>query len=111
MKYLLDTSVFLWALAAVEKLNPKAQELLSNTREGLFFSAASAWEISIKYALGRLQLPQPPAECVPMWLREWGIRPLEITHLHALSISDLPLYHQVPLTACLSPKRGWNAWC
>ncbi len=35
MKYLLDTSVFLWALAAVEKLNPKAQELLSNTREDL----------------------------------------------------------------------------
>jgi len=93
MKYLLDTSVFLWALAAVERLNLEAQELLSNTREGLFLSAASAWEISIKYALGRLQLPQPPAECVRIWLREWGIRPLEISHLHALSVSDLPSHH------------------
>jgi PIN domain nuclease of toxin-antitoxin system len=101
MKYLLDTSVFLCALAAVEKLNPKAQQLLSNTREGLFFSAASAWEIDIKYALGRLQLPQPPAECVPIWLREWGIRPLEITHLHALSVADLPSYHHDPFDRML----------
>ncbi len=101
MKYLLDTSVFLWALAAVEKLNPKAQELLSNTREDLFLSAASAWEISIKYAIGRLVLPQPPVECVPMWLREWGIRTLEVTHLHALSVSDLPLHHQDPFDRML----------
>lgn len=101
MKYLLDTSVFLWALAAVEKLNPKAQELLSNTREDLFLSAASAWEISIKYAIGRLELAQPPVECVPMWLREWGIRALEVTHLHALSVSDLPMHHQDPFDRLL----------
>ncbi len=101
MKYLLDTSVFLWALAEVEKLNPKAQELLSNTREDLFLSAASAWEISIKYAIGRLQLPQPPVACVPMWLRKWGIRALEVTHLHALSVSDLPLHHQDPFDRML----------
>ena len=101
MRYLLDTSVFLWALAAVEKLNPKAQKLLSKTREELFLSAASAWEISIKYALGRLQLREPPADCIPLWLREWRIRPLEISHLHALSVSDLPLHHQDPFDRML----------
>ena len=110
MKYLLDTSVFLWALAAVEKLNPKAQELLSNTREELFLSAASAWEISIKCAIGRLQLPQPPVQCVPMWLREWGIRPLEVTHSMLSRSATCPCITRAPSTACSSPKLGWNGW-
>ena len=43
MKYLLDTSVFLLALAAPDRLNRRSRELLSNARAGLFLSAASSW--------------------------------------------------------------------
>jgi len=48
-----------------------------------------------------LALAQPPVECVPGWVREWGIRPLEITYLHALSVGDLPLHHQDPFDRML----------
>lgn len=101
MKYLLDTSVFLWALAVPDKLNRRARELLSNQREGLFLSAASAWEISVKFGLGKLDLPEPPAKCIPAWMREWGIRALDISHLHALAVSDLPWHHQDPFDRIL----------
>lgn len=74
MKYLLDTSVFLWALAAPGKLNRRARNLLSNEREGLFLSAASSWEISPKFGLGKLELPEPPVKYVPKWMLNWGIR-------------------------------------
>ena len=65
MKYLLDTSVFLWALAAPSKLNRRARQVLSNQREGLFLSAASAWEISVKFGLGKLRAPGNPCEMRP----------------------------------------------
>lgn len=101
MKYLLDTSVFLWALATPERLNRRARELLSNGREGLFLSAASSWEISIKHSLGRLALPEPPARFIPAWLRNWGLRGLDITHAHALAVGELPPFHQDPFDRVL----------
>ncbi len=101
MKYLLDTSVFLWALAAPGKLNRRARDLLSNEREGLFLSAASSWEISLKFGLGKLELPEAPTKCVPKWMLNWGIRPLEISHLHALAVGELPQHHQDPFDRIL----------
>jgi len=101
MKYLLDTSVFLWGLAAPERLNRRARQLLSRQREGLYLSAASSWEISIKHSLGRLELPAPPAECIPAWIRNWGLRTLDITHLHALAAGELPMIHQDPFDRVL----------
>jgi len=101
MKYLLDTSVFLWALARPSKLNRQARDLLSNERERLFLSAASSWEISLKFGLGKLELPERPAKYVPKWMLNWGISGLEISHLHALAVGDLPLHHQDPFDRIL----------
>lgn len=98
---MLDTSVFLWALAAPAKLNRRARALLSNEREGLFLSAASAWEISVKFGLGKLELSEGPSKCVPTWMLNWGIRALEISHLHALAVGDLPFHHQDPFDRML----------
>jgi PIN domain nuclease of toxin-antitoxin system len=101
MKYLLDTSVFLWALATPEKLNRRARGLLSHERDGLFFSAASSWEISVKFSLGKLVLPEAPAKYIPTWMSNWGIRGLDISHIHALALSELPLHHQDPFDRIL----------
>jgi PIN domain nuclease of toxin-antitoxin system len=101
MKYLLDTSVFLWALAAPEKLNRRARKLLSDQRQQLFFSAASSWEISIKHVLGRLELPEPPSKYIPTWLQRWGLRALDISHPHALASGELPSHHQDPFDRVL----------
>ena len=101
MKYLLDTSVFLWALASPERLNRRARDVLSSEREGLFLSAASSWEISVKYMLGKLELPEPPAQYIPAWIGRWGIHPLDITHFHALAVSGLPPHHQDPFDRIL----------
>ncbi|HEX9761221.1 MAG TPA: type II toxin-antitoxin system VapC family toxin [Candidatus Acidoferrales bacterium] len=101
MNYLLDTSVFLWALAAPERLNRQARHLLSSEKQDLVLSAASSWEISIKHALGRLQLPESPATYIPIWIRRWGLRALEITHQHALAAGELPFHHQDPFDRVL----------
>ena len=101
MKYLLDTSVWLWSLTASERINKKARQLLASGGEELYLSAASSWEISIKWALGRLELPEPPGSYVPKRLAAQGIRPLAITHTHALAVSELPTHHSDPFDRLL----------
>jgi PIN domain nuclease of toxin-antitoxin system len=101
MRYLLDTGVWLWSLIDAERINPKARQLIAEGSEELYLSAASSWEISIKSALGRLRLPLPPARLIPQALAAQGVRPLPITHTHALGVSDLPPYHRDPFDRLL----------
>ena len=101
MRYLLDTNVFLWAVAAPEKLNPRARHLLTADEHDFFLSAASSWEISIKYSIGHLHLPEPPAKYVPDRLHKWGFAWLEISQPHALAVAELPPHHQDPFDRML----------
>jgi PIN domain nuclease of toxin-antitoxin system len=101
MKYLLDTSVWLWSLTASERINKKGRELLASGTEEVYLSAASSWEISIKSALGRLRLPEAPASYVPKRMAAQGIQSLSITHTHALAVSELPAYHNDPFDRLL----------
>jgi PIN domain nuclease of toxin-antitoxin system len=101
MNFLLDTSVFIWARSFPERLNRRARELLSLGSEPLYLSAASSWEIGVKYPLGKLELPDPPRLYVPEAMNMWGIRALDISHRHALSVAELPLHHSDPFDRIL----------
>ena len=68
MRFLLDTHCWLWLQISPERIPADSLEALSTTENDLFLSAASAWEIAIKYALGRLPLPHPPTSTCN---REW----------------------------------------
>ena len=99
--YLLDTAIFLWSVGSPEKLNRQATELLQDTGAKLFLSAASAWEISIKSALGKLKLPEAASAYVPRRLASQGIRSLPISHIHALAAGELPQHHRDPFDRML----------
>jgi PIN domain nuclease of toxin-antitoxin system len=101
MRYLLDTSVFLWVLTGQDKLNPRAQEILTTSLSELHFSAVGAWEIAIKCALGALRLPKPPREFVLYALRSWPMQALTITQEHALRAGELPMHHRDPFDRML----------
>jgi len=101
MKYLLDSVIWVWSISAVERINSAGREILENGREEIYFSAASSWELSIKMRLGKLVLPGPPAQCIPEFMAKQGLRPLPVTHLHAVKVYDLPLHHQDPFDRLL----------
>jgi PIN domain nuclease of toxin-antitoxin system len=101
MKFLLDTSVFLWVLSGEDRLNPRAQEILRSSSSELHFSAVGTWEITIKFALGALPLPKAPWEFVPHALRSWPMQALNITHEHALRAGALPMHHRDPFDRML----------
>lgn len=101
MKLLLDTHCWLWMQTAPERFSDAVREHLENPETQLFLSAAGSWEIAIKYALGKLPLPTPPAEYVPSRLAAGSVLPIEISHSHALEAAQLPEHHRDPFDRLL----------
>lgn len=56
MDYLLDTHAFLWAMFEPDKMNADTRALIRDPRNEIFVSTFSFWEVSLKYALGKLTL-------------------------------------------------------
>jgi PIN domain nuclease of toxin-antitoxin system len=101
MRILLDTQCWLWMLASPERLSRRAKKLIQLPGTEVYLSAASAWEIAIKYGLGKLQLPADPTEYVTSRLASSGVLPLPIRHAHALHVARLPPHHRDPFDRLL----------
>ena len=95
-RFLLDTHIWLWSITVPDKLGTQGLRLLENIRNELFLSAASSWEIAIRYRLGRLSLPEPPHKFIPPRLIRDGIKPLPVEHHHACHVANLPDLNRDP---------------
>lgn len=83
------------------RLSPQTRALLQDPANEIFLSAASSWEIAIKYALGKLPLPLPPLEYVLSRMETSGTAPLPVQHSHALQAGSLPRHHADPFDRLL----------
>ena len=75
--------------------------MISDRAQSLYLSAASSWEIAIKVAVGKLQLPDAPARYIPNRMAALDIIGLPVEHAHALKVFDLPRYHRDPFDRIL----------
>jgi PIN domain nuclease of toxin-antitoxin system len=101
MKYLLDGMVWLWSIDSTARISKRGLEVLTNGEEEIYFSSATVWELTIKAHLGKLTLPGPPSECIPSFVAKQGLKPLSVTHAHAVKVYDLPSYHRDPFDRLL----------
>ena len=101
MKFLVDTHCWLWLQTDPERFHADFLETIAAPSSRRYLSAASVWEIAIKYAIGKLPLPEPPAIYVPERMRVSGFQELAITHAHALAVGVLPLHHRDPFDRVL----------
>ena len=65
MRLLLDTCTFLWIADKSENVPARVLRLYEAADNDVYLSAASAWEIAVKYAGKRLGLAHPPERLVP----------------------------------------------
>ena len=100
MNLLLDTHVALWAITDSPKLPPKARELILSPKTNVWISAASVWEIAIKHALGRGDMPVS-GEDAARYFRESGYRFLAVEPEHAVAVEGLAAHHQDPFDRIL----------
>ncbi len=101
MKALLDTHAFLWWNADAPQLSITAKAFIRDSRNEVFLSAVSAWEIAIKFSKGRLELPETPDRYVASRLSDNGFSPLPIQLSHAFEIFKLPDIHRDPFDRLL----------
>ncbi len=100
MNLLLDTHVALWAITDSPKLPLKARELILSPKTNVWISAASVWEIAIKHALGRGDMPVS-GEDAARYFRESGYRFLAVEPEHAVAVEGLATHHQDPFDRIL----------
>lgn len=96
-RLLLDTHVLLWWLADDANLGDQARKSISDARNQVYVSAASTWEISIKKALGKLDVPSDMSSLV----EEEGFLPLPISPYHGDQAGQLPDLHKDPFDRML----------
>ncbi|MGH9113000.1 MAG: type II toxin-antitoxin system VapC family toxin [Acidimicrobiales bacterium] len=97
MSLLLDTHVLLWWLADDRRLVAAARDAIADPSTAVYVSAASAWEIAVKRALGKLKAPPDLASAVA----ESGFDALAIAFDHAVAAGDLPRHHDDPFDRML----------
>jgi PIN domain nuclease of toxin-antitoxin system len=101
MRYLLDTHTFLWWNMDDAQLSPLAKETIADGDNEIFLSAATAWEIAIKTARGRLELPEDPTRYVSSRMNLHGFQALPVQIHHAVQVYKLPMHHADPFDRLL----------
>ena len=100
MRALLDTHVFLWAIADDRRLSRRAQKIFTGPND-LWLSAASVWEIPIKVQAGKLPLPQPSGPYPVKQAAENRIEILPIRLDHILRIESMAMHRRDPFDRVL----------
>ncbi len=98
MRLLLDTHALLRALGSPAKLPAATAAAIRDPSNAVFVSAASAWEIAIKSALGKLSADLD--EIVGASL-DAGFEELAVTLTHARRVRGLPPRHRDPFDRML----------
>jgi PIN domain nuclease of toxin-antitoxin system len=101
MKLLLDTHVWLWWQMHPERLNDEARDKIASPESEVFFSAVSTWEMAIKIAAGKLQLPVPMDELIPESLLRDDFGSLPLQQHHCFELARLPMHHRDPFDRML----------
>lgn len=98
-RILLDTHIALWAVTGSGRLSATARQLILDAHE-VHVSAASVWEIAIKHALGRGDMPVSSEQALQAF-RDSGYALLAIKPEHAVRVADLPAIHADPFDRLL----------
>ncbi|HUX47141.1 MAG TPA: type II toxin-antitoxin system VapC family toxin [Desulfosporosinus sp.] len=97
MNFLLDTHSFLWTLFVPEKLSRSVTQKIKSSDNDVAVSVVTFWEISLKYALGKLELSGVEPDELPSFADQMGLSILPISPSEAASFHKLPrLLHKDP---------------
>jgi PIN domain nuclease of toxin-antitoxin system len=97
MRLLLDTHIFLWAVAGSPLLKAAARRAIQSADQ-VYVSAASIWEVAIKARLGKIKADP---EALVAAIEASGFVELPVRAAHAAGVARLPPHHQDPFDRLL----------
>jgi PIN domain nuclease of toxin-antitoxin system len=97
LRIIVDTHIYLWALADPERIAPGKRNELESLANTVYVSSISIAEIMIKASLGKLEFSFDPISCT----EEMGFQPLNFSAADAILLRDLPFHHRDPFDRML----------
>lgn len=97
VRLLLDTNALIWAFSAPQRLSEYARETISDEENDVLVSVVSVWEIGVKRAKRRLDIP----DNLEAMIAAKRFDPLPLTLRHALAVESLPNEHHDPFDRML----------
>jgi PIN domain nuclease of toxin-antitoxin system len=104
MNFLLDTHILIWAATSPEKLPKKTTRILLAPEINVFVSTVTFWEISLKYAIGKLGLKILTPEDFPKASLDMGFESLPV------SVEDASTFYRLNYTDHRDPFDRMLAW-
>lgn len=111
MRLLLDTHVWLWWVTDDTRLSSAARSAIQDEANPIFISAASAWEISTKQRIGKLdELPEVVNRFGELVAAD-GFNHLPVKYLHALRAGGYEAAHRDPFDRMLAAQSEIESLC
>lgn len=103
MKIILDTHIFLWALADPARIEKRKRDEIESPVNSVFVSSISIAELVIKASVGKIKVDFDPVAMI----EACGFEALDFTRGDAVLLKSLPFHHRDPfdrmlITQCLS---------
>ena len=104
MRLLLDTHALLWWWTDDPQLSSAAREAIADEGNTVLVSAASVWEISTKFRLGKLAIAGPALKQFQALIDADGFQHLPITWQHSLLAGGYSHEHRDPFDRMLAAQ-------
>jgi PIN domain nuclease of toxin-antitoxin system len=101
---LLDTHVFLWAIAEPKRLSSKARNAITKLENSVFVSPVTAYELSYKHRLGKLPSGDAIVSSFSRQVAHLFASELSISAPHALAAGQLIWNHRDPFDRMLAAQ-------
>lgn len=99
--YLLDTHTLFWLDTEPQRLSIWALKIVKSPAVPIYASSVNAWELSIKYRLGKLPNAKTLLNSYHSSLARYGFIDLEFNSHHALAEGSLQSIHKDPFDRAL----------
>ena len=101
MRLLLDTHIFLWLGQGSNRITPEMLTVLTDGQNQLFLSTVTLWEMQIKHALGKLELPTSVQNFFFIQRHLSNLQIISVTEQHIWTLGTLPHHHRDPFDRML----------
>ena len=104
MKIIIDTHIFLWALAEPSKIKKSKLEQLRLMSNTIYVSAITVTELMIKSSIDKLNIDFDVIEMI----EKSGFEQLDYTAADALKLKEMPFHHKDPFDRMLIAQAQKN---